>query len=261
MEAFFLSQWQAFLRYQHCPGEEPALVYLAGAGGAATAIYPRMAAEPGLAARRSIIVDWLGCGYSDRPDQFSYSLEDHADTIAALLDHLGVKAGAVIGHSMGGAVAIALATKRADLVAQLVLAEANLDAGGGAFSSSIANQTEADFVNRGFRELIQNWQSEAVGGNSTAAIGVGMLQVAAPHALHRTCVSLVQGTHPVMREQLLKLSIPRVYVFGDASLPDIDAELLPTQGIRVAVVPNAGHGMVWDNPTGFASVLKAVLIS
>jgi pimeloyl-ACP methyl ester carboxylesterase len=260
MEALYLSEWQAFLRYHHFPGKEPTVVCLAGLGLAASACYPRVISEPGLATRRTIIVDWLGCGYSDRPDQFSYSLEDHATTIAILLDHLGVKESAVVGHSMGGSVAIELASRRSDLVAQLVLAEANLDAGGGAFSSHTANQTEADFVNGGYQELIQNVHSDGVGGNSSAAIAVGMWQVAAPHALHRSALSLVQGTQLVMRDQLFQLSIPRAYVFGDQSLPDDDYERLPSQGIEVAVVPDAGHGMMWDNPTSFADVLRSILI-
>jgi len=259
MEAFFLSQWEAFLRYHQFPGEEPSVVYLAGLGLAATGVYPRVAAEPGLAGHRSIMVDWLGCGYSDRPDQFSYSLDDHAASIAELLDHLGVRGCVAVGHSMGGSVAIALATKRPYLVAQLVLAEANLDAGGGTFSSSIASQTEAAFVNRGYRELVQNVQRDAACGNSSAAIALGMWQVADPCAMHRSAVGLVQGTQPVMREQLLQLSIPCVYVFGERSLPDKDADELPSQGIRVAVVPNAGHGMVWGNAAGFADVLEGLL--
>ena len=90
--------------------------------------------ESGLSDRRSILVDWFGCGYSDRPDYFGYSLEEHASTLSRLLDHIGSKQYVLVGHSMGGAVAIELASKRSDLIVQLVLAEANLEAGGGILS-------------------------------------------------------------------------------------------------------------------------------
>ena len=259
MDTFFLAQWQAYLRYFDLPGTGPTSVYLAGLGGAASAVYPRSVCEPGLAPRRSFIVDWLGCGYSDRPEQFSYSIDDHAATIAALLEHLRLTACTVIGHSMGGAVAIVLAAKWPDLVARLVLAEANLDAGGGMFSQSIAHQSEADFIRHGYQELLQVRRAAAIDGDKIAARGVGVLQLADPLALHRTAVSLVQGTQPGWREQLYQLSIPRAYLFGANSLPDEDAELLPTHGIQVAVVPDAGHLMMLENPTGFASVLGAIL--
>jgi pimeloyl-ACP methyl ester carboxylesterase len=51
----------------------------------------------------------------------------------------------------------------------------------------------------------------------------------------------------------------RRYVFGEHTLPDPDTELLPAQGIPVLTVPQAGHGMMWENPTGFASVLQKAL--
>lgn len=50
---------------------------------------------------------------------------------------------------MGGAVAITLASERPDLVSALVVAEANLDPGGGSLSRSIAAQSEADYVAEG----------------------------------------------------------------------------------------------------------------
>jgi pimeloyl-ACP methyl ester carboxylesterase len=217
-------------------------------------------AEPWLAARRAIIPDWFGCGYSDRPDGFSYSLEDHAATIALLLDHLDAWGTLVVGHSMGGSVGIALATARQDLVGRLALAEANLDAGGGMLSSGIASQSEEGFVSRGYAQLIREVRTAAAAGE-TGLVAVGMWQVADPRGLHRSAVSLVQGTQPVMRDQLLQLPIARAYIFGERSLPDPDTEWLPAHGIRVAVVPDAGHGMVWENPAGFAEALRTVFTS
>ena len=259
MDALFLPQWQAYLRYLDLPGMEPACVYLAGLGLAATAAYPRTVASPGLATRRSIMVDWFGCGYSDRPENFDYTIQGHAATIAALLEHLDLKACTVIGHSMGGAVAIVLASQWPDLVARLVLAEANLDAGGGMLSRSIASQSEADFVSRGCQQLLQQLRADAINGDLAAAVALGIAQMAAPFALYRTAVSLVQGMLPGWREQLYQLPVPRAFLFGEYSLPDEDADLLPTRGVQVAVVPRAGHGMMIENPAGFASALATIL--
>jgi pimeloyl-ACP methyl ester carboxylesterase len=71
MEAYLDTNNQAFIRYHDFPGTEPAVVYLAGLGLASTAAYPRIVVEPGLSERRSILIDLLGCGYSDRPEHFS----------------------------------------------------------------------------------------------------------------------------------------------------------------------------------------------
>lgn len=259
MEAFWFSPANAFLRYHHIPGEEPTYVYLAGLGLAATASYPHIIRAASLSSYRAIIPDWLGCGFSDRPATFGYTIADHAESIAGLLDHLHITNCTVIGASMGGSVAITLAGQRPDLVARLLLAEANLDAGGGAFSRSIAATTEEEFVQHGYDRLIQTALADGRAGNPIAAVAAGILQVAAPHALYRSAVSLVQGVQPSWRDILYQLAIPRTYLFGEYSLPDDDSTVLPAHGIQVAIVPHAGHGMIWDNPPGFAASIAAMV--
>jgi pimeloyl-ACP methyl ester carboxylesterase len=38
-------------------------------------------------------------------------------------------------------------------------------------------------------------------------------------------------------------------------LPDPDTDVLPTHGIEIAVIPNADHGTMWDNPAAFVQVV------
>jgi pimeloyl-ACP methyl ester carboxylesterase len=264
MDAYIDPKTQAFIRYVNLPGGEPCLVFLAGLGLASTAIYPRVVFEPGLSNRHSILVDLLGCGYSDKPDLFSYSIEDHASTLSGLLDHIGSKHYILVGHSLGGAIAIELAAKRPDLIMQLILAEANLDAGGGLFSKSIAEQSGNEFIRSGYQDLINNLRNAAMKGDYTSSIALGIWQVASPRALHGGAVSAVKGTQPVMWDQLIQLSIPRTYIFGSRSLEDYEDDRalqrrLEEHHIRVAVVPNAGHGMMAENPVGFAALIAEAI--
>jgi pimeloyl-ACP methyl ester carboxylesterase len=59
------------------------------------------------------------------------------------------------------------------------------------------------------------------------------------------------------------MTIPRAYIFGEQSLPDPWArdlwDALASEGIQVLSVPNAGHGMAWDNPSGVAEALNTAL--
>jgi pimeloyl-ACP methyl ester carboxylesterase len=265
MEAYLEPKVQAFIRYFDFPGVEPTVVFLAGLGLASTAAYPRIVVEAGLSDRHSILVDLFGCGYSDRPVHFSYSLEDHAATLSGLLDHIGSSQYALVGHIMGGAVAIELASKRTDLISQLILAEANLEAGGGIFSTNIAAQTENDFISVGYQELLENRRSAAINGDSVASIALGVWQVNSPLAFHRSAVSLVRGTEPIMWENLIRLSIPRTFIFGGRSLEEYEEDRetykkLEAHGIQVFTVPDAGHGMMVDNPVGFADAINQALL-
>jgi pimeloyl-ACP methyl ester carboxylesterase len=261
MQAFLLPQWQSLLSYTDLPGAEPACVYLHGSGLAASITYARVVAEPALARHRSILIDLLGCGFSDRPRNFGYTLTDHALTVAELLDHLALAKCAVIGHSWGGSIAVTLAALRPDLVGRLVLVEALLDPGGGDTSRRIAAQSEAEFCATGFPALLAEIRAEALAGDPLSIAVTAAFQVVAPFALYRSAVGLVQGTQPTMREHLLRLSLPRTYLFGEHSLPHPDHTALPAQGVPVQVVPDAGHGMMWEQPVAFAAALHAALTS
>lgn len=55
------------------------------------------------------------------------------------------------------------------------------------------------------------------------------------------------------------LSCSRTLIFGEQSLPDSDFQCVKQKGISVAIVPDAGHSMSWENPSALDTVLHEVL--
>lgn len=238
----------AHIRWTESAGEDPARVYLHGLGAASTVYFAHIAGHPALCRRRSLLVDLPGFGISDRPADFGYRLEDHADAVAAALDAAGVTGAEVVGHSMGGAVAIVLAARRPDLVARLVLAEANLDprppvtAG----SSGIAAFTEKEFVHGGgFVRVL-----DRVGPKWGAT-----MRLADPVALHRSAMGLMRGTEPTMRALLVSMAIPRTYLIGELSGELAGHQDLVAAGVSVVPVPGAGHNIMFDNAYAFVEAI------
>ena len=83
---------------------------------------------PALAAQYDVIaLDLPGFGESDRPppERFPYGFDAFARTVLGLLDRLGVRRAALLGHSMGGAVALAVAARAPERVSALVLEDAS----------------------------------------------------------------------------------------------------------------------------------------
>ncbi len=70
--------------------------------------------------RRCISVDLRGHGESDAPAD-GYSIETFADDIAFLCDALALKKPLIVGHSMGGAIAMALAANHPGLPSAIVM--------------------------------------------------------------------------------------------------------------------------------------------
>ncbi|ACZ30652.1 alpha/beta hydrolase fold protein [Xylanimonas cellulosilytica DSM 15894] len=105
----------------HLRGTEgaPVLVLLHGMGAASDASSWAPVAEDLARDHRLVVPDLRGHGDSGRPG--TYTLAEMADDVAALLDRLGVERATVVGHSMGGLVAIALTLARPDLVEALVV--------------------------------------------------------------------------------------------------------------------------------------------
>lgn len=238
------------IRWTETPGAEPARVYVHGLGAASTVYHAHIAARPELAGRRSLFVDLPGHGISDRPADFGYTLEEHAHALAQVLETAGITGAEIVAHSMGGAVAIVLAHHRSDLVARLVLTEANLDphppvtAG----SSGIASYEEEAFVHGGGHARVL----ERVDPSWAAT-----MRLADPLALHRSATALVAATRPTMRRMLMAAtSVDRVYLQGGLSgeLPGEDG--LVASGVRVVSVPDAGHNVMLEAPEAFAAVVS-----
>ncbi len=68
---------------------------------------------------RVIAADLLGHGGSEKPSS-GYSIENQASLVAGVLGRLGVRDAEVVGHSLGGPIAIALAEQSPELVNRLV---------------------------------------------------------------------------------------------------------------------------------------------
>ncbi|MFE0251676.1 alpha/beta fold hydrolase [Streptomyces sp. NPDC059010] len=235
------------IRWTETPGEEPARVYVHGLGSVSAVYHAHIAARAELAGRRSLFVDLPGHGISDRPEDFGYRLEDHADALAAALDAAGLTGAELIAHSMGGSVAIVLARRRPDLVSRLLLTEANLDASPppAAGSAWITAYEEDEFVDGGHARVL-----EGVG-----PLWAATMRLADPRALHRSATWLRRGSEPIMRDILEELSVDRVYLQGELSGELPGREALETAGVRVVTVPGAGHNVMFDNPDAFVAAV------
>ena len=104
--------------WYECDGDGPAVLLLHGIGASARDWDFQL---PALLPGHTVIrLDLRGHGRSD--SRGLYTIEDMASDAAALLEQFGPEPAHVIGHSLGGAVALALALGRPGAVRSLTLA-------------------------------------------------------------------------------------------------------------------------------------------
>ena len=236
------------IRWLDLPGDGNGgapVVYVHGLGAASGPHFTEIATAAALVRRRSLLVDLVGFGWSDRPATFGYTLDDHAAALALALDSAAVGGVDLVGHSLGGTVAIALASARPDLVARLVVIEPNLDPWDGGASVAIARQTEDEFVRAGFDALVHAASPE----------WAATLRSADPLAVHRTAVALCEMRGGAARERLRNLPIGRTLVWGGRSAPPVGLDELVASGVVYRVVPGAAHVPMEDAPDALVDVL------
>lgn len=100
-------------------GSGPALVLLHGWSGSTFSMRRTIPDFSGQ--YRVVAIDLPGYGFSSRDESADYSTPAQAATLLALLEHLGIGRATVLGHSMGGGVAMRLALDAPDRVDRLIL--------------------------------------------------------------------------------------------------------------------------------------------
>ena len=219
----------------------------------------RMAPE--LAAHFQVILfDNRGVGRTEKPPG-PYSAQMLADDTAALLEALDVEQAAVMGHSMGGFVAQALALSRPELVDVLILASTTF---GGPNHVPVTDQamailsdTSGDMMERFQRGLAV---STAPGfAENNPAIIERWLAYRASHPVEpgpyqaQLAVGLDLVSEEASFEQRLpELDIPTLILFGahDQVVPPANAALLAARlpNSQVEILSDAGHFFPLETP-------------
>ncbi|GGF48791.1 alpha/beta hydrolase [Microbacterium sorbitolivorans] len=233
----------ARLRWIDLPGDGTPAVFVHGLGCHGAASWAASAQRLGRPAR---IIDLPGHGRSDAPEYFGYTLPELADAVAGGIRDLGEPAD-IVGHSLGGSVAVALAHRHPELVRRSVLVEPAIDIYP-ATPGDIASTPEDTLASGGWRELLARedpWRRADV-------------KLTDPIALVRCARALGDEHASRLHEQLASMPVPTTLVRGElrdyAALGEITAS-----GVRDVRIAGAQHFVMNDQPEAFAEVLRAAL--
>jgi pimeloyl-ACP methyl ester carboxylesterase len=149
------------LFYEEAEGDEPPILLVHGIACDHTHFAPQFEyfARRG---HRVVAMDLRGHGKSDKPHQ-SYTMQLFTEELAWMCAQIGLKKPVVVGHSLGGVVALALAMRYPDLPSAIVMVDAPIvrpaDARA-AMQRFLEQLRDADY--REFRELMGGFVSNVL---------------------------------------------------------------------------------------------------
>lgn len=201
-----------------------------------------------------IAPDLIGFGESTKSENFSYTMEEHANSLRALLDSFPHKQLYIVAHSMGGAIGILLSEKVEPT--SFINIDGNLiPQSGGLLSRKTTEQSYHEFTKHGFEKLRNKL---AQSNEKGAQLWVAQSNQCSPYAFYKSAQSLIQwGDSGKLLQKYRHLRIPKWYIYGEKASHMEVLEYLDLQETRK--IEKSGHFVMNDNPHAFYSWLSTVI--
>jgi 3-oxoadipate enol-lactonase len=215
------------------------------------------------ATHRVVLYDCRGMWQSEHPPG-PYSMDRHADDLAALLDGLGVDRAHIGGISYGGEVSMAFALRHPERTRSLVVSSSvsEIDAMMRAVVATWQEAVERDDPGMLLRVTLPwNFSARWLAANPEAvrqaAERYRLLDLPALGRLIDAFLALD------LTARLPEIDVPALVIVGedDVLKPRRSAEVIAA-GIpdsHLAVVPAAGHAVIWEQPVVFNALVAGFL--
>ena len=242
-------------------GQGDAVVMLHGLFGSARNL---ATVQTKLSARHRVVaMDLRNHGAS--PHAWGMEYESLAADVAETLDAIGVAACAVVGHSMGGKVAMRLALDAPARVTRLVVADIAPVAYRGAFGEYAAAMAALPLVANVSRAQADAWLATLVRDAGVRAFLLQNLVTGAGGGWRIGLAEIAAGLPDVLDwpATARRYEGPTLFVGGERSdyvtVAHHEVIVAAFPNARFATVANAGHWLHADNPEGFLAVVEGFL--
>ncbi len=246
------------IRFRARTGRGPVLLGAHGLGDSGRT-FPELLEHRALREYAALLPDVPGFGLSPRHAPATLTLGGQARTLIDFAAARGVSSYVVLGHSMGGAISIAMATLDREHCAGVLSLEGNLTLSDCSLSAE-AVTADANGTYDAWREaLLPRYRDEGVKEPGKLRY-LESFVLADPVSFLEASRALVQeSTDSDLGRRYAALDLPTLYLHGGWSTPEETATFIREQGIRSAFFPEAGHWPHWDARTEVAETCAAFL--
>jgi pimeloyl-ACP methyl ester carboxylesterase len=226
-----------------------------------------------MSTQRMVTMDLRGHGDSSWIGSGRYSAQRLTDDILAVADALGLQRFVLIGHSLGGAIALRLSARVPERIAGIVVVDTAPTPADKARAHLLKElkdsirpyRSVADYEDRlrSLRPLLSPRLVRHIAEHSLRASNPGVFEFKADPRLDDLLAGNEDGSE--LWKALRQLACPALIVRGALSgiLSQETAEQMAREArnARLQVVDDAGHSVMLDNPAGFNAAVSPFLKS
>ncbi len=205
-----------------------------------------------------LAVDLPGFGKSDRPENFSYSLPDHAGVLYELVRKLPHKKIHLVGHSMGGAIAVLLAQKNPVRFVSLMNVDGCLGGQNGSQQQQLSPPAPPTFEEFSEKLMLRIENSKGTPDENGYRLWYEWSRASDPLGFQKSDESLIQLTRSnIIIDAFFSLPIKKFYFYPERDgMPRV---LKNAKKIKTIQITGSGHFIMNDNPDEFYGKLAKEL--
>ena len=213
---------------------------------------------------RVLVYDCRGMWQSDHPEG-PYSMDQHVEDLAGLLDALGIEKAHIGGISYGGEISMLFALKYPQRTRSLIVSSAvsqidtMLTSMGTLWSSALRDRNaDALFESSLPLNFSESWLKANAGILEATRSRYHQMDLAAAEML------MLAFSEIDFTEHLSNIAVPALVLVGDLDIlkPRKYAEIIAAQipGAELVIIPNAGHAVCLEQPAAFNSALLGFVL-
>lgn len=200
-------------------------------------------------------IDLLGFGRSEKSEDFSYDLLDHANVVALAINSFKAKKVYLVGHSMGGGIGL-LAAPLVKNLATFINAESNLAPHGSAVDARVVAGQSFRLFRASTLPLLKTLLRRHP--KRRMRIWAEWFDKASPLALHRSVQSLVDWSDSGKLLPLFSALPHKAYIYGAKGKRRKDVVPKLDKNITYEI-PASGHALMNDNSDDFYDTVAKII--
>lgn len=257
------SGWRMRYLEKKGPADAPVVLFIHGFGGS-SAYWKQTLERPEIEKYRSVAIDMLGFGSSEKPEDFDFSMEKQADAIHEFLALKKIGKVILVGHSMGASVSMAMLQRHPDILQKIVLVDGALASRYLLSRQLLMPEWQFKTIFPLFKLLTKQFVVPRFFKNPTEE----MLEMAAQAMKQGTAYSMNRSIKNLFSfldsadwiAAFMAAKIPHYYIYGtaDAKVTEMVQEYFSGKP-WVHSIDNVKHCPMVEDPGAFGSALGRVL--